>query len=134
MIFHLFQKARQVVRIVGEVGVHFEDIIKHVIEGKAKTRHVSRAKPHLARPLDEMETWFVRLALFDEWRGAIRRIVIHHKNFESGNIELKNPADQLLNIACFIEGGYHHQRALVLVSWQRGFSFVLRLGDLPNQT
>ena len=78
-------KARQVVRVVAEVGVHLEYVFILVLQRPLEARDVSRAKPQLARALDD-EQAVAKLAVnqaMHDGGGAVGRAVVNHEDVET---------------------------------------------------
>ena len=48
-------QAEKVVRVVGEIGIHLEDVVVSVVQGPAETCQIGRSKALLAAPFEQMQ-------------------------------------------------------------------------------
>ena len=72
-----FQQAGEVLRIVGEVGIHLEDIVIVALQRPAESGHVGRSKAELAAPFDQVQPLReLLLQVLDRSGGAVRRAVV----------------------------------------------------------
>ena len=88
----------QVVRIVGEVGIHLEDILIVALQGPLEAGDVSRAKTQLACPLyHEQAVTKLRHERFHDVGGAVGAVVVDNQNIERHR-QVKDIADNLLDV------------------------------------
>lgn len=92
-------KPLQVVRIVGEIGIHFEDVVVTVVKSPAEAGQVGCSQPLLPGPLknEELVREFLN-QVFNYCGCAVRAAVVYYKDVISsleGEYLADNPRDIL---------------------------------------
>ena len=92
----------QVVRVMAEVGIHFEDVIVFLFDGPSESGDVSRAESQFSFSLYHEEAFWELLLHPSYYVGsAVGRVVFYHKNVEDF-LQSEHRADDVLDIFFFI--------------------------------
>ena len=98
-------KACQVVGIVREVGIHFEDILIVAFQGPLEARDVGCAQSQFSSPLNHEKTVseLIHQRLHDV-SGAVRAIIVYNQDIKSHR-QVEHVANDFLNVLLFLVGG-----------------------------
>src|SRR5262245_20121012 len=102
------------VGVVGEVGVHLEDVLGPLIERVAEAVAVGRTQPQLARSLEQMDARRGGHPLLHDRGGAVGRVVVDDEDVQVEG-QRHQSVEQRRNVLAFVVGGDDdellHQRA-----------------------
>ncbi len=121
---HFGQQAGDVLRLVGEVGVHLHHILRPHGDGAGEASHVCGPQPHLARATRHPHSAAVlgRQPL-RQVRRAVRRVVVHQQDLQVRDADAHEAPQELRQVPRLVVCGYDNdglpERELGRWAWGR---------------
>ena len=108
-------EARQVGRIVAEVGIHLKHILIVVLQRPFESCDVGSAKSELAGAFEDEQTVgkLIGNKTLHDGSGAVRTSVVNHKNVETLVKTEDSPDDFLDVLLLVVSGDYYYTVAFI---------------------